>query len=79
MLALRTLDGRDVRTEARVGGSRIIARPGEQVPVIYDPLRPDRAEIDTRAGRATWYPVFYGLIGLSVLGYGVYRQLNGKG
>jgi len=78
VLVFRTLDSQDV--QAVVGmGSRIIARPGEQVPVIYDPGRPDRAEIDTPAGRATWFPVFYALVGLAILGYGVYRLATGAG
>ena len=78
VLAFRTLDGQDVQAVAGMGGSRIIARPGEQVPVIYDPRRPDRAEIDTPAGRATWFPVFYALVGLTVLGFGVYRVVTGQ-
>ncbi len=50
VLAFRTLDGQEVEAVTRNGSRQIIARPGEQVPVIYDPRRPDRAEIDTRAG-----------------------------
>ena len=78
VLAFRTLDGQEVEAVTRNGGRKIIARPGEQVPVVYDPRRPDRAEIDTRAGRASWFPVFYSLVGLAIVGYGVYRLVSSK-
>ena len=79
VLAFRTLDGQEVETVTRLGGRRIIARPGEQVPVVYDPRRPARAEIDTRVGRGAWWPPLVVVIGLALIGYGVYHLASGQG
>jgi len=78
VLAFRTLDGREIQTATGVGSSRVIARPGEQVRVIYDPRNPSRAEIDTWAGRASWLPWLSTVVGLAVLGYGVFRTVRGS-
>lgn len=78
VLAFRTLDGRDIQAETRVGSSRVIAHPGEQVPVIYDPRNPARAEINTRAGRAAWLPVIFTMAGVALICYGLFRAIAGK-
>jgi hypothetical protein len=78
VLAFRTLDGREVQTATGVGSSRVIAQPGEQVRVIYDPRNPSRAEIDTWAGRASWLPWLSTVVGLAVLGYGVFQTVRGS-
>ena len=79
VLAFQTLDGREVEAVTRNGSRQIIAPPGEQVPVIYDPRRPDRAEIDTRAGRSTWWPPLVAVAGLAMTVYGVYQVAAGPG
>ena len=78
VLAFRTLDGREIQTATGVGSSRVIAQPGEEVPVIYDPRNPSRAEIDTWAGRASWLPWLITVAGLAVLGYGVFQMARGS-
>jgi hypothetical protein len=78
VLAFRTLDGREIQTATGVGSSRVIAQPGEQVRVIYDPYNPPRAEIDTWAGRASWLPWLSTVVGLAVLGYGVFQTARGS-
>lgn len=79
VLAFRTRDGREVEAVTRNGGRKIIAHPGEQVPVVYDPRQPTRAEIDTRAGRAAWWPPLVAVAGLALTVYGVYRVASGQG
>jgi hypothetical protein len=77
VLAFRTLDGREIQTATGVGSSRVIAQPGEQVRVIYDPRNPSRAEIDTWAGRASWLPWLITVMGLAVLGYVAFQTARG--
>jgi hypothetical protein len=78
VLAFRTLNGQEVETVTRNGSRKIIVRPGEQVPVIYDPRHPARAEIDTRAGRSAWWPPLVALAGLALTVYGVYQVASGQ-
>lgn len=80
VLAFRTLDGRDIQAVAGVGNgsSRFVAQPGEQVPVIYDPRNPARAEINTRAGRAGWLPILFIIMGVALICYGLFREIPGK-
>jgi hypothetical protein len=79
VLAFRTQDGQEVEAVTRVGGRKIIAHPGEQVPVVYDPRHPTRAEIDTRAGRAGWVPPVATVAGLVLTGIGVVSLASGNG
>jgi hypothetical protein len=79
ILAFQTLDGQPVETVTRMGRRRPIVQPGDQVPVVYDPRRPNRAEIDTRQGRATWIPVALGLLGLALIAFGLYGLVSGHG
>jgi hypothetical protein len=72
ILAFRTVDGGYIQTEAALGSSRLPARLGEQVPVIYDPDNPERASINTPAGRGRWMPAIMVLLGLAILVWGVY-------
>src|ERR1700751_4615392 len=72
VLAFRTLDGRDIQAETGVGSSRVIAQPGEQVPVIYDPRNPAKAEINTRAGRPVWLPVIFIMAGVAMICYDLF-------
>ena len=77
MLEFQTLDGQPVQTVTSMGRKRPVARPGDRVPVIYDPRRPTRAEIDTPAGRMTWLPVLFAVAGLAAIGFGVYWLATG--
>jgi hypothetical protein len=77
VLSFRTLDGREIRAETGVGSSRVIAWPGEQVPVIYDPRNPAKAEINTRAGRPWWLLVLCVAAGAALIGYGVVKATSG--
>ncbi|MFG1874372.1 DUF3592 domain-containing protein [Sphaerisporangium sp. NPDC049003] len=45
-----TADGRPVEVEGNVGSSPPIAPVGAEVPVLYDPARPDRMRVDTMLG-----------------------------
>jgi hypothetical protein len=72
VLAFRTLDGRDIQAETGAGSSRVIAQPGEQVPVIYDPRNPAKAEINTRAGRPVWLPVIFIMAGVATICYDLF-------
>ena len=47
VVRFRTQDGRTVETESETGTSSFSRRPGEQVEVLYDPLRPEEARIKT--------------------------------
>jgi hypothetical protein len=79
VLAFRTLEGREVEAVTRNGSREIIARAGEQVPVIYDPRDPTRAEIDTPAGRAHWWPPLVAGGGLVLTVIGIYQLATGQG
>ena len=78
VLVFRTLDGRDIQTETGVGNSWVIAQPGEQVPVIYDPRNPAKAEINTTAGRAGWLPIIVTMAGVALICYDLFRTMGGK-
>jgi uncharacterized protein DUF3592 len=78
VLAFRTLDGRDIQAETGAGHSRVIAQPGEQVPVIYDPRNPAKAEINTRAGRPAWLPVIFVMAGVALICYDLFSATAGK-
>jgi len=49
VLSFQTLTGQQVETSSGVGGSSPGVEVGQQVRVIYDPAKPDVAEIDTFA------------------------------
>ncbi|WP_169984426.1 DUF3592 domain-containing protein [Microbispora sp. H10836] len=42
-----TEQGRQVEAEARFGSSPPPGRPGEHVPIVYDPARPGRVRVDS--------------------------------
>jgi len=58
-----TADGRTVEFTERVGSSRTKLRPGDAVPVLYDPARPERAKMHT-AFRMWAVPVILIAVGL---------------
>lgn len=53
VLRFRTLDGAEVETTAETRGDPMSLSKlrGHQVPVLYDPSRPERARMDTGSGR----------------------------
>jgi hypothetical protein len=73
VLEFRTADGQVVRAETRHGSSRVLVRPGEQVPVIFDPANPAHAEIDDKNHRAIWLPVVLVVAGLAISAFAVYH------
>ncbi|WP_432933670.1 DUF3592 domain-containing protein [Microbispora sp. CA-135349] len=48
-----TMYGQQVEAETTYGSNPPPARPGEEVPVLYDPARPTRIRIDSAAGSGT--------------------------
>ncbi|WP_182873498.1 DUF3592 domain-containing protein [Microbispora sp. H10670] len=48
-----TLYGQQVEAESTYGSNPPPARPGEEVPVLYDPAKPTRIRIDSAAGSGT--------------------------
>lgn len=50
VLAFRTVDGREVRTESSVASNPPVAEAGGQVRVAYDPRDPADAYVDTARG-----------------------------
>jgi hypothetical protein len=46
----RTADGREIVIESDLGANPAPAREGQQVGVVYDPARPQRARIDSMLG-----------------------------
>ncbi|MEU8268354.1 DUF3592 domain-containing protein [Sphaerisporangium sp. NPDC049002] len=66
VLRFTTDDGELVEAESPVGGDPPPARPGDRVPIIYDPADPAQVRIDTALGGGTLL-VGFGLL-LLVLG-----------
>jgi hypothetical protein len=74
----RTYDGRDVRVESSVGSNPPSARPGQQVNVLYDPMRPEHARLDTftqRGGLVVLIMLVFTVV-FTAVGVGVTAGLN---
>jgi hypothetical protein len=74
----RTYDGRDVRVESSVGSNPPSARPGQRVNVLYDPMRPERARLDTfvqRGGLLVLIMLLFTVV-FTAVGAGVTIGLN---
>jgi hypothetical protein len=67
VLEFRTAGGEQVQAVAREGGNPAPARVGADVRVLYDPVNPSVAEIDTFMGRGTWLPVVAALVGVGLI------------
>lgn len=78
VLAFQTLDGRDVQARGRTSTNRPSYEQGQQVPVIYDPRNPARADIDNRAGRSAWIPLLITALGLALVAYAAFRMASGR-
>ncbi|MEN3539859.1 DUF3592 domain-containing protein [Microbispora sp. ZYX-F-249] len=48
-----TVYGQQVEAETAYGSNPPPARPGEEVPVLYDPAKPTRIRVDSAAGSGT--------------------------
>ena len=69
MVRFRTQDGRTVETESETGTSSFSRRPGEQVEVLYDPLRPEEARIKTFM--MLWFaPLIFSVLGFFMFVFG---------
>ncbi|MBO0805449.1 MAG: DUF3592 domain-containing protein [Nocardiopsaceae bacterium] len=79
VLAFRTLDGRDIQAESKVGRTRPTAQPGEQVPIIYDPSDPAKAEINTATARGLRSLAFSFLLGVAIICLPFFWSALGRG
>ena len=70
------VDGRTIRTTTGVGSSPPAVKPGEQVPVLNDPRKPNDVAIDTWSGQSNWVLVVLVVIGLGVMAWAVYRAVR---
>ena len=66
VLAFRTAEGRDVRTESRIGRSWRGYRPGQEVTITYDPRDPRHAYSGSGASALVLAAVFVAFCGLFV-------------
>jgi hypothetical protein len=71
VVTFRTADGQEIRFNGP-GSSRPVARPGDVVPVLYDPAHPATAEINTLRGRGTVVLTIVGLAGIGLIVFGSY-------
>jgi hypothetical protein len=73
IIRFTTVYGQQIEAETSFGSNPPPARPGEQVPVLYDPARPTRIRIDSLTGRGTLLGVIFLVVGLAlfVAGAGV--------
>ena len=72
VLAFQTLDGHNIRTKADIGRGKVTSRPGDHVSVVYDPLDPAKAEIDTRVRWATRFGVITMVLGVVLIWEGLF-------
>ena len=69
VVRFQTQDGRTVEFESETGTSSFSQGPGEQVEVIYDPLKPEEARIKTFM--MLWFvPLIFCVVGFFVFAFG---------
>ncbi|GAA3129883.1 DUF3592 domain-containing protein [Streptosporangium carneum] len=66
-LRFQTVQGSVVETESDLGSNPSPVRPGQQVMVVYDPERPQRARLDGASGRGVLLGVLFMTVGAIVL------------
>ncbi|MBB2908838.1 hypothetical protein FHS43_000084 [Streptosporangium becharense] len=66
-MQFQTVQGFVVETESDLGSNPAPARPGQQVMVVYDPERPQRARLDGVGGRGVLHGVLFLTIGVIIL------------
>ena len=69
VVRFQTHDGQTVEFESETGTSGFSQRPGEQVEVLYDPLKPEQARIKTFM--MLWFaPLIFSMVGFFLLVFG---------
>lgn len=69
VVRFQTHDGRTVEFESETGTSGFSHKPGEQVEVLYDPLKPEQARIKTFM--MLWFaPLIFSVLGLFLFVFG---------
>ncbi|MER6172466.1 DUF3592 domain-containing protein [Streptosporangium sp. NPDC001681] len=66
-LRFQTVQGFVVETESDLGSNPSPVRPGQQVMVLYDPERPQRARVDSVGGRGVLHGVLFLTVGAVIL------------
>jgi hypothetical protein len=69
VVRFQSQDGRTVEFESETGTSSFSQGPGEQVEVIYDPLRPEEARI--KSFMMLWFvPLIFSVVGFFMFAFG---------
>ncbi len=69
VVRFQTQDGRSVEFESETGTNTFSQRPGEQVEVLYDPLRPEQARI--KSFMMLWFgPLIFSVVGFFLFVFG---------
>ncbi|MBX6386398.1 MAG: DUF3592 domain-containing protein [Microbispora sp.] len=71
-----TLYGRQVEAETAYGSNPPLVRPGEEVPVLYDPDRPTRVRIDNVLGNGMFLGGAFLVFGLLLFTAGAGMALS---
>ncbi|GAA3109900.1 DUF3592 domain-containing protein [Streptosporangium carneum] len=66
-LRFQTVQGSVVETESDLGSNPSPVRPGQQVMVVYDPERPQRARLDGAGGKGVLHSVLFMTVGAIIL------------
>ncbi|MER5622020.1 DUF3592 domain-containing protein [Streptosporangium sp. NPDC002544] len=66
-LQFQTVQGSVVETESDLGSNPSPVRPGQQVMVLYDPERPQRARLDGVGGKGVLHSVLFLTVGVVIL------------
>jgi Protein of unknown function (DUF3592) len=67
MLRFQTMQGSVLETQSDLGSNPSPVRPGQQVMVVYDPERPQRARLDGVGGRGVLHGVLFLTVGAVIL------------
>jgi hypothetical protein len=69
VVRFQTQDGQSVEFESETGTNTFSQKPGEQVEVLYDPLRPEQARI--KSFMMLWFgPLIFSVVGFFLLVFG---------
>ena len=69
VVRFQTQDGRTVEFESETGTSGFSQKPGEQVGVLYNPLKPEQARINTFM--MLWFtPLIFSVVGFCLFVFG---------
>ncbi len=74
VVRFQTQDGRTVEFESETGTNTFSQKPGEQVEVLYDPLKPEQARIKTFM--MLWFaPLIFSVVGFFLFVFGLLSGL----